>query len=43
MGEKISCLLDKKVRKKNEILEYHAPSHKGYDQEKLRSIDEKIS
>ena len=29
MSEKTSYLLDKKVRKKNQIPQYHAPSPKG--------------
>ena len=31
----------KKVRKKNQILEYHIPSPEGYNEEDMRSIDEK--
>ena len=41
MSEKISCLLDKKMRKKNQIPQYHAPSSKGYDEEDTRSINKK--
>ena len=33
MGEKISCLSDRKVKKKNQIPEYHAPSPKRYDED----------
>ena len=32
MGEKTSYLLDRKVRRKNQIPEYHAPSPKEYDE-----------
>ena len=39
--EKTSCLLDRKVRWKNQISEYHTPSSKGYNEEDTRSIDEK--
>ena len=31
--EKVSYLLDKKVRKKNQIPEYHVFSPKGYDED----------
>ena len=31
----------RKVRKKNQIPEYHAPSPEGYDKEDTRSINEK--
>ena len=41
MGEKTFCLLDRKVRKKNQIPKYHAPSPKGYNEEDTRLIDEK--
>ena len=41
MGEKTSCLSNRKVRRKNQIPEYHAPSSEGYDEEDTRSIDEK--
>ena len=37
MGEKTSCLSDKKVRRKNQILEYHAPSSKKYDEDEYVS------
>ena len=33
MGEKTSCLLDRKVGKKNWIPEYHAPSPEWYDKD----------
>ena len=33
MGEKTSCLLDKKVKKKNRIPKYHTPSPKGYNED----------
>ena len=33
MGEKSSCLSDRKVRKKNRIPEYHTPSPEGYDED----------
>ena len=33
MGEKTSCLLDKKVRRKNRIPEYHTPSPDGYNED----------
>ena len=39
--EKTSCLLDKKMRKKNQIPEYHAYIPEGYDKEDTRLIDEK--
>ena len=42
MGEKTSYLLDRKVRKKNQIYEYHAPSPEGYNEEDIRLIDEKL-
>ena len=32
---------NKKLRRKNQISEYHVPSHEGYDEENMRSIDEK--
>ena len=38
MGKKTSCLLDKKVRKKNHILEYDVPSPK----ELMRIIYEQL-
>ena len=41
MGEKTSCLLDKKMRKKNQIPEYHSASPEGYNEEDTRLIDEK--
>ena len=41
MGEKIFCLLDRKVRKKNQIFKYHVPSPEGYNEEDTRLIDEK--
>ena len=41
MSEKTSCLLDKKMRKKNRIPEYHAPGPEEYDEEDTRLIDEK--
>ena len=40
MGEKASCLLNRKVRKKNQIPEYHAPSPKGYNKKDTRRIDQ---
>ena len=33
MSEKISCLLDRKMRRKNRTPEYHAPSPKGYNED----------
>ena len=42
MGEKTSCLLDRKVRRKNQISEYHTPSPKGYDEENTRLINKKL-
>ena len=41
MGEKTSCLLDKKMRKKNQIPEYHTSSPERYDEKDTRSINEK--
>ena len=41
MGEKISCLLDKKMRRKNQISEYDISSAKKYNEEDIRSINEK--
>ena len=32
-------LIDRKVRKKNQISEYHAPSLKEYDEDNIRVID----
>ena len=40
MVEKTSYLLDKKVKRKNQVPEYYAPSPKGYNEEDTRSIDE---
>ena len=42
-NRKTSCLSDKKVRRKNQILEYHASSPKRYNEEDTKSIDEKHS
>ena len=33
MGEKTSCLSDRKVRRKNQILEYHIPSSEVYNED----------
>ena len=33
MDRKTFCLLDKKVRKKNQIPEYYAPSPKKYNED----------
>ena len=41
MGEKTSYLLDKKVRRKNKISEYYSLSPEGYNEEDMRSINEK--
>ena len=41
MGEKTSYLLNKKVKKKNQIPEYHAPSLKRYNKEDTKLINEK--
>ena len=41
MSEKTSCLLDSKMKKKNQIFEYHAISSEGYNEKNTRSIDEK--
>ena len=41
MDEKTSCLLDRKVRKKKQILEYYAPRPERYNEEDTRLIDEK--
>ena len=34
---------NRKVRSKNQISEYRAPSFEGYDEEDMRLIDEKLS
>ena len=36
MGEKISCLSDKKVRKKNQIPDYYASSPKEYNEDEYK-------
>ena len=41
MGEKPLAYQIGKMRKKNQILNYHASSSEGYDQEDTRLIDEK--
>ena len=33
--------MNRKVRRKNQIPQYHAPSSEGYDEEDMRSMDEK--
>ena len=33
--------MNRKVRRKNQILEYHAPSSEGYNEEDTRTIDKK--
>ena len=33
--------INRKVKRKNQILDYHASSPKGYNEEDMRSIDEK--
>ena len=33
MGEKTSFLLDRKMRRKNQIPEYHAPCSEGYNED----------
>ena len=42
MDEKTSCLSNRKVRKKNQISEYNAPSPDKYDEEDTRSINENL-
>ena len=42
MAEKTSCLLDRKMKRKNQIPENHAPSPKGYNEEDTRLINEKL-
>ena len=41
MGEKNLLPTNKKVRRKNQILEYYAPSPEGNNEEDTRLIDEK--
>ena len=41
--KKTSCLSDRKVKRKNQVPKYHAPSPEGYDEEDTRSIDKKTS
>ena len=41
MSEKTSCLSKRKVRRKNQIFEYHVLSPKGYNKGDTRSIDKK--
>ena len=41
MGKKTSYLLNKKMKRKNQIFKYHAPSSEGYNEEDTRSINKK--
>ena len=42
MDEKTSCLLDRKMRRKNQILKYYVSSPKGYNKKDIRLINEKL-
>ena len=41
MGEKNSCLLDKKLKSKNQIPHYHTSTSKKYNKEDTRLFDKK--